>query len=103
MANILIGNRGGIPTVRASQTSVGSATADASYTLPDHTFRFVGPAGIIIITFSDAVATATGINLIVNDSSLALTDAEGDPLTAITVGDHLVTFNKVSNTLKLIA
>jgi hypothetical protein len=103
MANVLIGNRGGIPTVRATQSSVGSATADASYTLPDHTFRFIGPAGLVIVTFSDAVTGVLGIDLVVNESTLALTDAEGDPLTEITAGDHLITFNKVSNTIKLVA
>lgn len=103
MARTLIGNRGGIPTVRATQTSAGSATSDAAFSMPDHTFRFVGPAGLIIATFDNEVATATGVNITVNDSSLALTDSEGAPLTVLTAGDHLITFNKVANTIKVVA
>ena len=102
MENVLIGNRGGIPTVKALQQSAGSATTNASYILPDHTFRFLGPAGLIIATFDAAVTAALGVNISVNNASMALTDAEGDPLTVVTEGDHLITFNKVSNTLKFI-
>lgn len=102
MWEILIGNRGGIATVYATQTSAGSATTDASYTLPDHAFRISGPAGIIIATMDKEVATATGITVSVNGNNHPLVDAEGEPLTILTAGDHIITFNRVANTLKLI-
>lgn len=37
--NDFIGNRGGIPLVAATQTTAGSATANAVFSMPNHTFR----------------------------------------------------------------
>ena len=99
---MLIGNRGGIPTIQASQSNAGSSTTNAVYTFPDHTFRISGPAGLIIATFDLAATTVLGVNVTVNSQSKALTNSEGEPLTEITAGDHLITFNRVANTLKLI-
>lgn len=99
---MLIGNRGGIPTIQASQSNAGSTTTNAVYTFPDHTFRISGPAGLIIATFDLAATTVLGVNVTVNGQSRALTNAAGEPVTEITAGDHLITFNRVANTLKLI-
>lgn len=97
-----IGNRGGIPFVNATQESAGSATSNAAFSLPNHTFRNVGGIGLIIINFNAAVTTSTGINVIVNDSSLALLNSEADALTTITAGLHILLFDKKVNKLQLI-
>lgn len=44
--NEFIGNRGGIPLVAATQTTAGSATANAVFSMPNHTFRAMGVAGM---------------------------------------------------------
>ena len=46
--NEFIGNRGGIPLVAATQTTAGSATANAVFSMPNHTFRAMGVAGTIV-------------------------------------------------------
>ena len=50
--NEFIGNRGGIPLVAATQTTAGSATANAVFSMPNHTFRVMGVAGIMVINLS---------------------------------------------------
>ena len=57
----IIGNRGGVPYVIAKQASAGSTTTNAVYTLPNHVFRFLGPAGLMVISIDTAsAATVTG-------------------------------------------
>jgi len=102
ITNEFIGNRGGIPIGNATQSSAGSSTTDAAYTMPNHTFRFVGLRGLIVVNFSAAVTTATGINITVNDSSLALTSNNDEAVTALTAGIHILLFDKPSNKLQLI-
>lgn len=97
-----IGNRGGIPIVNATQESAGSATSNAAFSLPNHTFRNVGIAGLIIINFNADVSASTGINVIVNDGSLALLNSEADTLTTVTAGLHILLFDKKINKLQLI-
>lgn len=62
-----IGNRGGIPIVTATLSEAGTADTVATYTLPNHTFRNAGNAGIILINFNTATAEATGVTLQVNN------------------------------------
>jgi hypothetical protein len=100
--NGYIGNRGGIPLVAATQTTAGSASADAVFSLPNHTFRTIGNAGIIVINFSAATTIATGFKLEVNNVTLPLLDATGAALTALTAGLHIVVFDKLNNKLQLI-
>ena len=103
MVNGLIGNRGGIPFVDATQTDAGSATTNAVYTLPDHTFRFIGGVGLMCVNVQTAAAsTVTGVDVSVNGSVLTMTDGAGAALTTVTVGEHIVAFNKYKNTLKLL-
>lgn len=98
----IIGNRGGVPYVIAKQASAGSTTTNAVYTLPNHVFRFLGPAGLMVISIDTAsAATVTGITLSSNDNQLTLTTNVGAEITTLPVGDHLVSFNKVANTIKL--
>ena len=97
----IIGNRGGVPLVTATQTDAGSSTTPAIYTLPNHTFRNLGVAGLMIITIPTASAdTVTGINIVVNNQTLALTTATNAAITTLAVGDILVAFNKITNTIK---
>ena len=81
--NEFIGNRGGIPLVAATQTTAGSATANAVFSMPNHTFRAMGVAGIMVINFSAATTT-------------------GEALTALTAGLHIIVFDKQNNKLQLI-
>lgn len=98
----IIGNRGGVPYVIAKQASAGSTTTNAVYTLPNHVFRFLGPAGLMVISIDTAsAATVTGITLSSNDNQLTLTTNVGAEITTLSAGDHLVSFNKVANTIKL--
>lgn len=99
-SNQIIGNRGGIPFVTATQTDAGSATTNAIYVLPNHVFRFLGPVGIMILHINDAVTTATGITIQVNDQSLQLTSNTGTALTSLSAQDYPIIFNKFTNTLK---
>ena len=55
--NGYIGNRGGIPIIEAAQSSAGSATTNAIYTLPCHVFG-KGCKGIIVVNFLGATAAA---------------------------------------------
>lgn len=100
--NEYIGNRGGIPLVAATQTTAGSATTNAVFTMPNHTFRAVGLAGIMVINFNVATATATGFEISVNNITLPLLAANGEALTALTAGLHIVVFDKTNNKLQLI-
>lgn len=98
----IIGNRGGVPYVIAKQANAGSTTTNAVYTLPNHVFRFLGPAGLMVISIDTAsAATVTGITLSSNDNQLTLTNNVGAEITTLPAGDHLVSFNKVANTIKL--
>lgn len=97
----IIGNRGGVPFVTATLTDAGSSSAPAIYTLPNHTFRNLGIAGLMIITIpTSSASTVTGVNVVVNNQTLSLTNSSGEALTSIASGDILVAFNKVSNTIK---
>lgn len=97
----IIGNRGGVPFVTATQTDAGSTTTPAIYTLPNHTFRNLGIAGLMIITIPTAsAATVTGINIVVNNQTLTLTSSTNAAITTLAAGDILVAFNKVTNTIK---
>lgn len=88
--NEFIGNRGGIPLVAATQTTAGSATANAVFSMPNHTFRAMGAAGIMVINFNAATTTATGFEIMVNNNTLPLLASDGDPLTALTAGLQLI-------------
>lgn len=100
MSNI-IGNRGGIVYTTATQTDAGSTTTNAVYTLPNHTFRFLGPAGLMIVNIPTVTAsTVTGVSFSVNNQTLALTDNTGAALTTLAAAEYLVSFNKTANTLK---
>lgn len=100
MTSTIVGNRGGIVFTVAALTDAGSSSTPAIYTLPNHIFRNLGPAGILVVTTSAASAgTVTGVNFVVNGQTLALTDATGDPITTLPQGKVLITFNKLSNTL----
>jgi len=100
--NEFIGNRGGIPLVAATQTTAGSATANAIFTMPNHTFRVMGVAGIMVINFNAATTTATGFEMMVNNSTLPLLASNGEALTALTEGLHIVVFDKQNNKLQLV-
>ena len=98
--NEFIGNRGGIPLVAATQTTAGSATANAVFSMPNHTFRVMGVAGIMVINFN--TTTATGFEMMVNNVTLPLLSSNGEALTALTAGLHIVVFDKQNNKLQLI-
>lgn len=99
-----IGNRGGVPLIDATLVTAGTDSTNAVYSIPNHTFRFIGNAGIVIMNFSAATTTATGITLQTNNSQTqTLTNGAGAALTTVTAGLHLVVFNKHTNTLSLIA
>ena len=100
--NEYIGNRGGIPLVAATQTTAGSATANAVFSMPNHTFRAIGVAGIMVINFNAATTTATGFEIMVNNSTLPLLASNGEALTALTEGLHIIVFDKQNNKLQLI-
>lgn len=98
----IIGNRGGVPYITATQSDAGSATTNAVYTLPNHVFRFLGTAGLMVMTVNTSSATTvTGVTLSSNNSQLVMTNNEGAVLTTLAAGDHLVAFNKATNTIKL--
>lgn len=100
--NEFIGNRGGIPLVAATQTTAGSATANAVFSMPNYTFRAMGVAGIMVINFNAATTTATGFEMMVNNITLSLLASDGGALTALTAGLHIVVFDKQNNKLQLI-
>ncbi len=101
MNNTIVGNKGGVPFVTATQADAGNTTTPAIYTLPNHTFRNLGAAGLMIITIPTAsAATVTGINIVVNNQTLSLTSSTNEAITTLSVGDILVAFNKVNNTIK---
>lgn len=101
-ANAYIGNRGGIPYVAATQLSEGSASANAVYVLPNHVFRFLGQAGLVVVYIPTASATTvSGVDLQVNSQVMPLTSNAGAALTTISAGMHLLSFNKQNNTLNL--
>lgn len=100
--NGYVGNRGGIPIVEATQSSAGSATTNAIYTLPCHVFGR-GCKGIMVVNFLGATDTAvTGVNISVGGSTRPLLSSAGNALTALTTGYHIIVFDKPNNKLNLI-
>lgn len=100
--NGYIGNRGGIPIVDAAQSSAGSATTNAIYTLPCHVFG-KGYKGIIVVNFlGDSAATVTGVIISVGGSTRPLLSPTGAAITTLTTGLHIITFDKPNNKLNLI-
>lgn len=95
-----IGNRGGVVYTTATLTTAGSSSANAVYTLPNHTFRFLGPAGLMVVNIPTASGTVAGITISVNNQTLALTDNADAAITSLTAGDHLWSFNKANNTIR---
>ena len=100
--NEYIGNRGGIPLVAATQTTAGSSSANAIFSMPNHTFRVMGVAGIMVVNFNAATTTATGFEITVNNISLPLLSSNGEALTSLTEGLHIIVFDKQNNKLQLI-
>lgn len=100
--NEYIGNRGGIPLVAATQTTAGSASANAVFSMPNHTFRIMGVAGIMVVNFNAATTTATGFEITVNNINLPLLASNGEALTSLTAGLHIIVFDKQNNKLQLI-
>lgn len=100
--NEYIGNRGGIPLVAATQTTAGSATANAIFSMPNHIFRVMGIAGIMVVNFNAATTTATGFEMMVNNVTLPLLASNGEALTSLTEGLHIIVFDKQNNKLQLI-
>lgn len=96
----IIGNRGGVVYTSATLSTAGSSSANAVYTLPNHTFRFLGPAGLMVVTVGTASGTVTGITISVNNQTLTLTDNTGTAITSLSAGEHLWSFNKPNNTIK---
>lgn len=100
--NGYVGNRGGVPVVEAAQSSAGSATTNAIYTLPCHVFGR-GCKGIIVVNFLGATAaTVTGVDISVGDSTRPLLSSAGDAITTLTSGYHIIVFDKPNNKLNLI-
>ena len=77
-------------------------TESAHFSMPNHTFRAMGVAGIMVINFSAATTTATGFEMMVNNVTLPLLASNGEALTALTAGLHIVVFDKQNNKLQLI-
>lgn len=103
MCNQLIGNRGGVPFITASLVNAGSATTDAVYSLPNHTFRFLGCSGLMVVTIPTATdATVTGVSISVNNQLTPLTTNTGAALTTLAAGTYLIGFNKSTNSLILL-
>ena len=100
--NEYIGNREGIPLVAATQTTAGSASANAVFSMPNHTFRIMGVAGIMVVNFNAATTTATGFEITVNNINLPLLASNGEALTSLTAGLHIIVFDKQNNKLQLI-
>lgn len=46
--------------------------------MPNHTFRVMGVAGIMVINFNAATTTATGFEIMVNNVSLPLLASNGE-------------------------
>ena len=100
--NGYVGNRGGVPVVEAAQSSAGSATTNAIYTLPCHVFGR-GCKGIIVVNFLGATAaTVTGVDISVGGSTRPLLSSAGDAITTLTTGYHIIVFDKPNNKLNLI-
>lgn len=100
--NEYIGNRGGVPIVNATQSSAGSETTNAIYTLPPHVFGR-GCKGIMIVNFLGAsAATVTGVTISVNGSTRTLLNSAGNALTTLTTGYHIIVFDKSNDKLNLI-
>ena len=100
--NGYVGNRGGVPVVEAAQSSAGSATTNAIYTLPCHVFGR-GCKGIIVVNFLGATAAAvTGVDISVGGSTRPLLSSAGDVITTLTTGYHIIVFDKPNNKLNLI-
>ncbi len=98
-----IGNRNGIPLIDATLTTAGTDSTVAVYTIPNHTFRFIGNAGLVVVNLDSATTSATSISFQTNNGQTqTLTSSTGMTLTSVTIGLHIVLFNKHTNTLSLI-
>lgn len=98
-----IGNRGGVPLIDATLATAGTESTAAVYSIPNHTFRFIGNAGIVVVNFDTATTSATGITFQTNNGQTqTLTSSAGTAVTTVTIGLHLAVFNKHTNTLSLI-
>lgn len=62
----------------------------------------MGAAGIMVINFNAATTTATGFEIMVNNNTLPLLASNGEALTALTAGLHIIVFDKQNNKLQLI-
>ena len=103
MNEILVGNRGGIAYAHAIRVSAGDTTTNAIYSLPDHTFRYLGTVGLMVVTVNDASEDIPGVTIQVNGQSITATQANGTAIPDVTVGDHLLFFNKTTNSIKFFA
>lgn len=103
MGEYIIGNRGGIVYTIATQTDAGSSTTNAIYTLPDHTFRFLGQAGLMLVSVNTKAEDVKGVTIQVNGQTLNATDNYGNEITEVPIGEHLLSFNKANNTIKFFA
>lgn len=56
----------------------------------------------MVINFNAATTTATGFEIMVNNVSLPLLASNGEALTALTEGLHIIVFDKQNNKLQLI-
>lgn len=56
----------------------------------------------MVINFNAATTTATGFEIMVNNNTLPLLASNGEALTALTEGLHIIVFDKQNNKLQLI-
>ena len=98
-----IGNRGGILFIEATLVTAGSSSTNAIYSIPNNTFRWSGPVGLVIIEFKTASGTVTGVELQANGQTQTLTDYTGSAITDLDVGTYTAVYNKYNNTFKLIS
>ena len=97
-----IGNRGGILFIEPSLTTAGSSSTNAIYSIPNNTFRWASPVGLVILNFTTASGTVTGITLQSNGQSQALTDNTGAAITDLAIGTYSAVYNKYNNTFRLL-
>ena len=57
---------------------------------------------VVVINFNAATTTATGFEIMVNNNTLPLLASNGEALTALTEGLHIIVFDKQNNKLQLI-
>ena len=98
-----IGNRGGIIFIEATLQTAGSSSANAIYSIPNNTFRWSGPVGLVVIEFKTASGTVSGITLQSNNQTQVLTDYSGAAITDLSAGVYSAVYNKYTNTFKLLS